>query len=98
MVSIGNISLSPCVPHPMYARVNFSLGGTNPAPPSTCRGTITKAVAAAPPVRMKVRRERPARPVCLFVSLVFIGFQGNLRLCQRDQRDRQRLESSIARG
>ncbi|MEO8428579.1 MAG: hypothetical protein ABI651_15875, partial [Verrucomicrobiota bacterium] len=45
MASMGSISLSPWVPQPMYARLIFSLGGTNPGPPSTCRGTIANVVA-----------------------------------------------------
>ena len=57
----------------MYAKVTFSLGGTNPCPPSTCRGTMAKAVAAAPLDNMKLRRERPDRPGWLLLSLVFIS-------------------------
>ena len=41
----------------MQARVIFSLGATNPAPPSTCRGTMVKVVAAMPPVKINWRRE-----------------------------------------
>jgi hypothetical protein len=36
----------------MQASVIFSLGATNPAPPSTCRGTMVKAAAAALPARI----------------------------------------------
>src|SRR5262245_45673122 len=51
------ISRIAWVPKPMQASVIFSLGGTNPAPPSTWRGTMAKALAATPRAAMKRRRE-----------------------------------------
>src|SRR6266853_2791974 len=57
----------------MQARVIFSLGATYPAPPSTCRGMMVKAVAATPPVTMNWRRERLRGGDGLLVSLVSLG-------------------------
>src|ERR1700720_2905455 len=37
----------------------LSLGGTNPAPPNTCRGTIENPAAAAAVVPRNSRRETP---------------------------------------
>src|SRR5262245_17696766 len=51
------ISRIAWVPKPMQASVIFSLGGTNPAPPSTWRGTMAKALAATPLAATKRRRE-----------------------------------------
>src|SRR5262245_9908974 len=51
------ISRIAWVPKPMQASVIFSLGGTNPAPPSTWRGTMAKAPAVTPLAAMKRRRE-----------------------------------------
>src|SRR6266850_8013038 len=56
----------------MYASVTFSLGGMKPGPPSTCRGRIVNAAAAAPLVSMKVRRDRPAVPLLFLVGMRFI--------------------------
>jgi hypothetical protein len=42
----------------MQATLSVSLGAVNPGPPSTCRGTMVKAPAAAAEVPTKVRRER----------------------------------------
>src|SRR6185436_9950026 len=67
-----SISRVPCVPQPMYATKIFSLGGTNPAPPSTCRGTMVNAVAAAP-AWMNLRRERLVGWGGWVLSLVFRG-------------------------
>src|SRR5712692_9865622 len=47
-------SLRPMPPTPMQATLSLSLGGTNPRP-STCRGTMVKAAAAAVS-RTKLRR------------------------------------------
>src|SRR6187397_2238940 len=58
----------------MYARLIFSLGGTKPGPPRTCRGTIANVVAAAPLASMNLRRERPKGRGWLVVSFVFIRF------------------------
>src|ERR1019366_6056630 len=69
---MSGISLNPSVPQPICATVIFSLGATNPAPPSTCRGTIVNAAAAAPPVAMNFRRETPGGRDCFGLSLVFI--------------------------
>ena len=49
--------LRPRPPAPTRAMFTFSLGGTNPGPPSTCRGTIeipAKAVAAEPSNSLRV--------------------------------------------
>src|SRR6185295_16535792 len=43
-------------PVPMTARVRTSLGGVNPAPPRTCRGTMVRVVSEAMEVFRKVRR------------------------------------------
>src|SRR5438105_290875 len=84
MASMPSISLSPWVPQPMYARLIFSLGGTNPGPPSTCRGTIANVVAAAPLASMNLRRERPEGRDWFVVTLVFIGFHSFLfRVCPK---------------
>src|SRR4030042_6543090 len=50
----------PCPPQPMIAMYTFSLGATNFAPPSTCRGTMLNAAAApaAPINRLRVNLER----------------------------------------
>ena len=42
-------------PMPMPAMLSFSLGGVLPGPPSTCRGTMEKAAAAAAPPRKFLR-------------------------------------------
>src|SRR6266436_3439813 len=76
MVSIPTISLSPCVPQPMWATVIFSLGATKPGPPRTCLGTIAKAVAAAPPVNMNLRRDNCRLRAELLGLCVFIGIGG----------------------
>ena len=47
----------------MCAIVIFSLGGTNPGPPRTCRGTMVNAAVAALPARMNLRREKAADPL-----------------------------------
>src|ERR1043165_162484 len=57
----------------MQAKVIFSEGATNPAPPSTCRGTIVKAVAATPLVSMNCRRERRRRGDGLLVCFTLLG-------------------------
>src|SRR6185436_5452464 len=46
----------PMPPVPMTARVRTSLGGVNPAPPRTCRGTIVSVVSEAMEVFRKPRR------------------------------------------
>src|SRR4051794_1232263 len=72
LARIPPISRIAWVPKPTQARVIFSLGATNPAPPSTCRGTIVKAVAAAPPARINWRRERPDGSEELLGSSAFL--------------------------
>jgi len=57
----------------MQAKVIFSLGGTNPAPPSTCRGTMLKVVAAMLPVSMNWRRERLLGGEGLLFAFLFLS-------------------------
>src|SRR5260370_35257634 len=73
LARIGPISRIAWVPNPMQARVIFSLGATYPAPPSTCRGVMVKAVAATPPVTMNWGRERLRGGDGLLVSLGSFG-------------------------
>src|SRR5687768_2881194 len=58
------MSPPPMPPQPIPARLTFSLGGTKPAPPRTCRGTIVNVNAAAAPVAAKNLR----RVVCSAVD------------------------------
>src|SRR6516165_2399745 len=60
----------------MQARVIFSLGATNPAPPSTCRGTMVKA--AKPPARISWRRERPGGRGGLLVWAMFLDSESSV--------------------
>jgi hypothetical protein len=53
--SMSRKSAAPMPPTPTPAIFSFSLGALNPAPPSTCRGTIVNAPNAAAPAR-KSRR------------------------------------------
>src|SRR5579859_559998 len=48
---------NPCAPTPMKAMLTLSLGGMNPAPPSTRRGTIIKPAAAAAVLPRNSRRD-----------------------------------------
>src|SRR5581483_10152552 len=56
----------PCPPQPTIAMLTFSLGATNPGPPSTCRGT--RENTAAVPALARINRRR-----LNFLDL-FIGF------------------------
>src|SRR5512141_584076 len=67
------ISRIAWVPKPMQAKVIFSLGGTKPGPPRTCRGTMAKAPAAAPVVPMNCRRDTPRSPGGWRVAVAFLG-------------------------
>src|SRR5260370_23082562 len=62
----------------MQARVIFSLGATNPAPPSTCRGTMVKAVAATPPVSNSRRERLPGGGVLVPPGLA--GTESSVRI------------------
>ena len=50
------MSPPPIPPAPIPARFTRSLGGTKPAPPSTCRGTIVKPSASPPEAARNFRR------------------------------------------
>jgi len=61
--------LEPFPPAPMHATLSVSLGGDEPGPPSTCRGTIVNVVKDAV-VAMNLRRVIPGRQ---FVFWLFIS-------------------------
>jgi hypothetical protein len=62
----------------MQASVIFSLGETNPAPPSTWRGTMAKALAATPLAAMKRRRETDTDGNLLLGAARFRGPRSNV--------------------
>src|SRR5262245_52333158 len=67
----------------MQATVIFSLGATNPFPPSTWRGTMVKAVAADTARRANVRREIAPAPEPNVDGVVF--FESFMLLLSRNR-------------
>ena len=75
------MSPPPMPPAPMPATFTRSLGGTNPAPPSTCRGTIVKPRAMPPRRGQKLSSQGACRARGRFVLAHFRGVDHGGFLC-----------------
>src|SRR4051794_39295613 len=80
-------SSRPRPPAPTSATLTLSLGGTNPRPPRTCRGTMVNTPAAAAPAFRNARRD--GRSAAVIACRLRVGLFRH-RLADDDQAEAER--------